>query len=302
MDNLELRLDYNMNIGITLSKHAYTPEAYAYERFLSKLGHSVELDYILDNNNDVNIYFMGARPFWEKRKGRAKEIHEYQSLSTPPYANLKNFSKKFLNKKPDGRIFLNNLVGNEMGFKDNIPYLYRDMGVDETLFRIPNPHPNFDIVYCGSISGRKGLIETLLKLANFYKVIVVGTLTEDENKLLNVKNITLAGRVDREKLPEIYSDARFGLNFTPDVYPFNVQTSTKTLEYLASGLGLITNKYSWIESFCASLYLEPIWLEDIETTKKLSMDLLKPNMDKFKWEYILEESNFEIFIKNILEK
>lgn len=288
-----------MNIGITLSKHAYTPESYAYEKYLSNLGHNVQLDYNLDLNNDINIYFTGLRPFWEKRKGRAKEVHEYQSLSTPPYAKLKNFSKNLLNNKPDGRIFLNNSVNHDMNFKDSVPYIYRDMGVDEALFQIPNSYPKYDVVYCGSISGRKGLIGILLSIAKFYKVIVVGRVSEDDRKLLSVKNITLVGIVSRKELPEIYRDARFGLNFTPDVYPYNVQTSTKTLEYLASGLRLITNRYSWIEQFCDRMQLEPIWLENIEMKIISNSDFSKPNMEKFKWEYVLEKSGFECFIKKI---
>lgn len=55
-----------MKIGIILSKYAYTPEAYAYEKFLKNNGHQVQLEYELDPNNDVNIYFMGNRPFWKK--------------------------------------------------------------------------------------------------------------------------------------------------------------------------------------------------------------------------------------------
>ena len=99
-----------MKIGITLKKSAYTPEAYAYEAYLKERGYQVQLDYSLDPNNDVNIHFMGVRPFWEKKEGRAVEIHEYQSLSTPPYASFKNLIKKAINEKPQGRIFLNEFV------------------------------------------------------------------------------------------------------------------------------------------------------------------------------------------------
>jgi hypothetical protein len=63
------------------------------------------------------------------------------------------------------------------------------------------------------------------------------------------------GPVSRDQLPEIYKNARFGLNYTPDIYPYNVQTSTKTLEYLASGLGVISNKYKWSEFFSVSLII-----------------------------------------------
>ena len=47
-----------MNIGIGLKKTAYTPEAYAYERYLISKGLKVQLEQEenLDLNNDVNIY------------------------------------------------------------------------------------------------------------------------------------------------------------------------------------------------------------------------------------------------------
>ena len=57
-----------MKIGIPLSSFAYTPEAYAYEKYLKKLGHQIQLDYELDPDNDINIYFMGTRPFWKKKE------------------------------------------------------------------------------------------------------------------------------------------------------------------------------------------------------------------------------------------
>ena len=197
-----------MKVGIPLSTSAYTPEAYAYEKYLKAMGYEVQLDYNLDPNNDINIHFMGTRPFWKSNKGRALEIHEYQSLSTPPYAKLKNYSKRIINKKPVGRIFLNNFVHQDLHFNDNIPYIYRDMGVDQALFQNPLQNPLYDIIYCGSITGRIGLVETLLKLAKDYRIIVVGKITEEEKKLLQVNNITLMGPVNRDQLPEIYKNAR----------------------------------------------------------------------------------------------
>ena len=124
------------------------------------------------------------------------------------------------------------------------------MGVDEALFQSPSENPLYDIVYCGSISGRSGLIEVLRELAENYKVIVVGRVNGVEKDLLQHTNITLLGQVSRDQLPEIYRNSRFGLNYTPNIYPFNIQTSTKTLEYLASGLRVISNRYKWINSFC----------------------------------------------------
>lgn len=72
-----------MIVGIGLKEHAYTPEAYAYKSYLESNGVSVQLENeaFIDPNNDINIYFMGMRPLWHRKKGRAIEIHEYQSLS-----------------------------------------------------------------------------------------------------------------------------------------------------------------------------------------------------------------------------
>lgn len=296
-----------MKIGITLSENAYTPESYAYEKYLVGLGYQVQLDYKLDPSNDINILFMGTRPFWKKSViSKAKEIHEYQSLSIPPYVKLKNFSKKVLNLKPDGRIFLNNTVYKNMGFKDRVPHIYRDMGVDEKLFQIPRINPKYDVIYCGSISGRRGLIETLLNIAKSYKVIVVGKVSEDEKKILSVKNITLLGIVGREELPEIYRDTRFGLNFTPDIYPYNIQTSTKTLEYLASGLGVISNKYEWAENFFKEISYQPFWLDHNTILDSTKFDDLTgcdySVMQEYAWNNVLSHSNFEGFLRDILNE
>ncbi|MEK5770627.1 glycosyltransferase family protein [Acinetobacter variabilis] len=289
-----------MNIGIPLSKFAYTPEAYAYEKYLKKLGHQIQLDYELDPDNDINIYFMGTRPFWKKKEGRAIEIHEYQSLSTPPYARFKNFSKKLVNKQPSGRIFLNNFVQYDLNFTDDIPYIYRDMGVDEALFQRPNENPLYDIVYCGSIAGRNGLIEVLRRLAGNYKVVVVGQVSDLERSLLKHENITILGRVERKDLPEIYRNARYGLNFTPNIYPYNIQTSTKTLEYLASGLQVISNRYLWAEQFFNNINYKPFWLDQIDSNIYIENNI--PEMDLFKWDNILNEVDFGNFINRIANK
>lgn len=295
-----------MKVGIPLSKFAYTPEAYAYEKYLKELGYQVQLDYELDPNNDVNIYFMGVRPFWEKKEGRAIQIHEYQSLSTPPYAQFKNFAKKIVNKQPSGRVFLNEFVHRDLSFSDNIPYIYRDMGVDETLFQSPSENPLYDIVYCGSIAGRNGLIKVLRRLAENYKVVVVGQVSDLESPLLKHENITILGRLERKDLPEIYRNSRFGLNFTPDLYPYNIQTSTKTLEYLASGLGVISNKYKWSEQFFNEIDYQPVWLDDCDFLKtiEISSGLIAPLslIHRYAWKNILSDSKFDVFLRKILNE
>jgi hypothetical protein len=57
-----------MNIGIGLKKTAYTPEAYAYERYLISKGLKVQLEQEenLDLNNDVNIRALYSLELWRK--------------------------------------------------------------------------------------------------------------------------------------------------------------------------------------------------------------------------------------------
>jgi len=293
-----------MIVGIGLKEHAYTPEAYAYKSYLEANGVSVQLEneMYVDPNNDINIYFMGIRPFWYKYKGRAKEIHEYQSLSVNPHAHFKDFLKKSLNKKPSGRIFLNDIVKSGLNLKDNTPYIYRDMGVDEELFQKPLSNPEFDIVYCGSMTGRPGLIEELSRLANLgFKLLIIGSVTKEiTDTFKNQKNIHLTGRVDRNEIPSLYKQCRSGLNFTPDIYPFNVQTSTKTLEYLASGLNVITNKYEWVDSFAKVEGYNFLYLDDINDYTCFDLASYNPEkIKKYSWNNILTEANFLNFINSL---
>lgn len=293
-----------MKIGIGLKEHAYTPEAYAYKNFLESNNFSVQLEneIHLDPNNDLNIYFMGIRPFWRKYKGSAKEIHEYQSLSVSPHSHVKDFLKRRLNKKPHGRIFLNDIVKSGLKFKDDTPYIYRDMGVDDELFQKPLPNPEFDIVYCGSLSGRPGLIDELSRLANLgFKLLIIGSVTKDfSDAFKKQNNVHLTGRVDRNEIPELYKQCRSGLNFTPDIYPFNIQTSTKTLEYIASGLNVISNKYEWVENFSRTEGYSFLYLDDINEyncfeTPSYSLE----NIKKYSWNNILNDAGFLGFLETL---
>ncbi len=295
-----------MNIGIGLKKNAYTPEAYAYKRYLSLKGFNVQLEYedSLDLNNDINIYVMGFRPYLKKSKGKAVEIHEYQSLSTAPFASVKDSLKKHINKSPVGRIFLNDVVHSGIKFNDDIPFIYRDMGVDIELFQTPSKSPIYDIVYSGSIMGRVGLIEEILRLSKIgFRILVIG---EIPNSLLDIfsdcKSITLVGKVSRNELPELYSKCMAGLNYTPNIYPFNIQTSTKTLEYLASGLTLISNKYEWIDIFSKKNNIEYINTDHLLKIDNLKSIKCKKDFREFEWSEVLEKSNLYEFLNQIKNK
>lgn len=294
------------NIGITINSNSYTPEAYAYQTYLSTLGFHVQLD--TENNlspyNDINIYFMGIRPFG-KKTGTAIEVHEYQSLSTPPFATEKDNIKRIINRKPEGRIFLNDIVRNKLGFKDSVSYINRDMGVDDALFQKPSENPIYDIVYCGSINGRPGLIKEIIRLASIgFKILIIGNVSDDIKEILSVSKykIHLVGPIERKYLPNLYRECRAGLNYTPDIYPFNIQTSTKTLEYLASGLSLISNKYKWIEAFSTLSGIYPIWVNDINDRNSIPTSKYMLSKKQYSWDNILRNAKFEDFLISLFER
>lgn len=294
-----------MKVGISLMRGAYTPEAYAYEKYLMSKGVNVQLDYAesLCDDNDLNIFFMGLRVGGKKNK--ALEIHEYQSLSTAPFAKIKDYIKSTFNRKPQGRIFLNDIVKANLNFGyDQVPYICRDMGVDKSFYQKPSINPDFDIIYSGSINGRPGLVEQMYKLAgDGFKIIVVGESTLGTRNIFSKfgRKVFFTGRVTREELPEIYRNCRAGLNFTPDIYPFNLQTSTKTLEYLASGLIVLTNRYKWSECFFSGQERHCIFLEQLN-----NMDDIKKQeehfigIENFEWNRILSNADLHGFIKRVI--
>lgn len=294
-----------MLVEIELKKEAYTPEAFAYRDYLAIHGHVVRLceGSAMSPEADVRIYFMGMRPIWNQgRRERGRVVHEYQSLSVPPCARVKDVAKRLCNARPTGRIFLNPFIRSGLSFSDGVPYLYRDMGVSSNLFAATPAGPEYDILYCGSVDGRPGLLKELVRLARLgIRILVVGTVSDRVLAWLRgQRNITLAGRLARQDLPQAFSSARVGLNYTPDVHPFNIQTSTKTLEYCAAGLGVISNRYSWIGEFARNRGFEPLWLDQIGSKDDLLRRTFKPvDVSDLEWNHVLDTAGFLGFLAGL---
>jgi len=301
--NIEKEKDSNIKIGIELNRISYTPEAYAYADFLSKKGFIVDLNYKenLKKNNHLTIHFMGFRPFWKNFIYKKKlEIHEYTSLSTAPLAKIKDQMKYYLNLKPIGRIYMNNYIKESLGFNNNIPYIFREMGANSNMYLRQENTKEYDLIYCGSIRNRPGLLEAIEKIATIgLKIIIVGFY---DNKTFNVlkkySNIDMVGRVGRDELPNYLAKCRAGLNFTPNIHPLNLQSSTKTIEYCAAGLCVVTSKYEWIVNFEKERSAKFMWLDDI--SKKSDFDNYEfkiPDVSDLEWNKILEKCSFDKFIK-----
>jgi hypothetical protein len=81
-------------------------------------------------------------------------------------------------------------------------------------------------------------------------ILLVGTADDAlRARYAGRDNIIFRGKVRYEQVPGLMAQARFGLNIMPDIYPFNLQTATKVLEYCAVGLKVVTTSYHWVNKF-----------------------------------------------------
>lgn len=233
------------------SGKAILPEINAYKKYITdyQIVDSRELDIIDFTEFDLIWKFMGTDIF---RKLDIPVIHEYASLSTGKFPKLKNEIKRVFNIKPKVRIFLNKNVKNEFGFNDKIPYIYRDMGIDECFF-IKNERKNYDFVYVGSMSNDRGIVNILEKFTQDLKNSSLLMIGEPDKSIYEAykkySNIVFTGKLKYQDVPKIASQAEYAINYIPDKYPYNLQTSTKLLEYIAMNLKVVTTDYLWVNEF-----------------------------------------------------
>lgn len=294
------------------SKNAFLPEIDAYIKYFNKTEEFRAYDSSeLSEDYDVNEFDV----IWEfKGFGgiKAKDkvvIHEYASLSTGNFPILKNTLKAKINPKPSLRIFLNENVKEGFNFKDNIDYYYRDMGIDESFINIKCEKKEYDFVYVGSICKGRGMDVFLKEFTktNSGKLCLIGNAEDDiYNTYKNNKDIIFTGKVPYSQVPKIASKAIYGINYMPDKYPFNIQTSTKLLEYLALGLKVITTDYKWVRQFerkhnCNFYKLEGDVKIDL---KEINRHDFTSNfkVEEFLWENIIKKSNIKEHILEVKDK
>lgn len=291
------------------SENAFLPEIDAYIKYFDKTNEFKAFDSAKLKNN---FQFKDFDVIWEfKGFGGIKPndrilVHDYASLSTGKFPRFKNLLKSKLNPKPDLRIFLNENVKDGFSFNDNVEYCFRDMGIDEKFLQVKNSKKEYDFVYVGSISKVRGIDKMLKKFVekNNGKLCLVGNVEDDiYSKYKSNKDIIFTGKVPYSEVPEIASKAVYGINFIPNKYPFNIQTSTKLLEYLALGLKIITTDYKWVRQFeeknnCTFYKLDYNNLYfDIKAINKYKF-ILNFNGEEFIWKNIIDNSQILEKIKN----
>ncbi len=277
-------------IAIEITERAFLPEAYIYHEYLNNRGFDCHL---IDKGStnlmdfDAVILFHGIHPFWKKYPKHI--IGEYHSLSTGKFCRFRDIVKRVVNVKANHYIFLNDTVRKKLWFPKKTSHIMRPMGFHQKDFEsYKNLEKKYDVIYAGLV--REGVEEAALKLADLnLKILIVSPHRLSKQH----RNIESVGPVKPHEARKLISQAEYGLNITPDVFPFNIQDATKVIEYCAAGLKVITNSYYWVDQFEAErkgsfLRIDQITsLEDIKT-----FGFKTPMIEDLSWENILQNSDF----------
>lgn len=289
-----------MRINFIHSSPSYLPEITVYTEYIQAKGHETIITRKPIDEADVHWHFCGIVQGRDKSK---VTVHEYASASTPPFANSKDFVKQVVNAQPDYRVFLNTFVQQRYRFRDNVPYFFRDMGI-QNVFQCSNRNDQcFDLVYLGNTDRLKYFYDTFYQLLmTGLQVLIIGENNDFlKNQFGHFENLTVTGRVKHEDVVHWLYKAKIGLNFMPLKYPFIEQTSTKALEYVSVGLPVISQCYPWISN-SEAINRRVTYVEDWPKSQYEWSDLVASivhsnfapaDLNEYKWDKILE--NFGLF-------
>lgn len=280
-----------INLAIIDSGKAFLPETNAYLLYFNELTEKKiiarKFSSIAEADEwaDIIIFYGGIIPFWTKLK--AKLIIEYHSLSTGRYPRLKNIIKRLVNKKANGYIYLNDAVKTGY-FHGNNKFRIRGMGFDSLCLSLRSTPKDYDLVYLGSLRER---VEFFVN--NFaqkgYRVAVIGC--EKKDFIKPHRNVDFFGKVSNAEALRIAARARYGLNFTPNVYPYNIQDSTKLIEYSALGLSVVTNHYAWVYSYEKELNTEFSPIECFELPENNTVKVPENKLTQRSWGNVIKNSD-----------
>lgn len=284
---------------------AYLPEIAAYRRYLDgrhpSVVHSDTLESPDLHETEADIVWR----FSDFHRPCAADavVNEYNSLSMDPLGRWKNTAKRLSERRPWRRVFLNQTVRRHYGFSDRVQSRVRDMGIDPSFFRV-RQQKCFDYVYVGAIDRRRRLtpaLDAFVGPLRRHSLLVIGKAPADvRERYGRYGNIKFAGAVPHYEVAELAAQARFGLNLVPDRYPYNVQTSTKLLEYCALGLGVISTRYPWVERFASERRARFFWtrgdLGELAAPGSGEPETCVPQVEDLLWDHVIEKSSVFDFL------
>ncbi|KKO46977.1 hypothetical protein WG68_03325 [Arsukibacterium ikkense] len=248
---------------------------------------------------DIVWFFMGY--FRYQPQPHQFIVHEYASLSTPPLARLKDQLKQRLNSRPDLRVFQNPHQSELLSFTDDVPVRYRDMGLSSHFISQHNSEKKCDVIYAGAMDKSRQLekaLDIVLKLRPHASIWLVGQPSAYlQQRYQHYANIRFMGPVPNSQIPQLLNQARFGLNYVPDVYPYSFQTSTKLLEYAACGLPVIGNKNSWVTHFLSQ---HPMQYHDVHQLtawpQPQAANISAQTLAAWSWQQRIADAGFETIL------
>lgn len=289
-----------MKIGILSNPKSYLPEITAYKKYLISRNFKVLISDKEQNLRQCQwiITFPG---FFLRKNLNVKYIHDYASASTPPFSFLKDKLKINFNFKPNFRLFNSLDLKNYYNFKDNISFAIRTAGVDSFFFKNKKKKKKYDILYSGSY--RINLEKVLIKLLKLeFSILVLGKFKKDFiNYFNNYNNINFKFIKNRRLLPSYYQQCEYGLNYMPNIPPFNNQNSLKLLEYCASNLKILSSDYLFVRKFEKIHHGKFLFIDNINKKEEIiHFNFITPNVKNYSWEKILDKIKFDkIFNKRV---
>jgi hypothetical protein len=289
------------------SKDAYLPEIDAYINYLNTKSNYVSYDSskvdVIDTRDfDLIWKFMGT----DFSKSSIPVVHDYASLSVGKFPRFKNKLKKYLNVKPDLRVFLNDNIKEEFNFNDNTPSTLRDMGINSNFF-LNNNSKEYDFVYMGALTEERNigfLLDSFINKFRNESLLLIGQPSDEIfTQYKKFKNLIFTGRLKQLDIPNLASKAEYGLNFIPNKYPYNLQTSTKLLEYLAMNLKIVTTESQWLNQFESQNQMKFFKLnEDLSNFHDYkTFNYLNKSVEKYDWNNILDNSKIINYLNDIFK-
>ncbi len=297
-----------MTIRFIHPHKAFLPEIIAYVDFFTAHGINTEVVSRAEVHNsacEVEWHFLGQH---SRRNKAVITIHEYASASVPPLSTLKDRIKKLINTRPDYRIFNNDYVQHQFQWNDAIPFGIRNYGIPPgTDHLLPGIQKQYDFVYVGTVDkGRnlellfncftKGALKerSLLVLSRAYNALSAA--------YAGTANITFKGPVPYHEVYTHIQQAKYGINYMPDIVPYNQQTSAKFLDYAACRMPVVTTDYAWVRQFQNNyggsyFYLQPD-LKNFTWEKINNFSYAQPDLSSWTWEKQIRSCGVLTFLES----
>jgi glycosyltransferase involved in cell wall biosynthesis len=289
---------------------AFLPEVAAYTGFFSRHGITTQVikpEAARHTHCDVEWHFMGHHT---RRNPRAITIHEYASASVPPFSTLKNTVKKIINARPDYRLFNNHYVLEQFHWRDGVPFGIRQYGIPSgTAHLLPNQPKQYDFVYVGTLDKSRRpeiLLDRFTQgdLAGHSLLVISGNYQHISATYAGARNILFTGPIPYNEMYAHIQQARFGINYMPDVAPYNRQTSYKFIDYAACRLPIVTSDYKWVRDFQQQFggryfYLDAA-LSNLSWKNVTGFDYAPPQLHSWTWEMQLRQSGVLDFLEGKL--